>query len=61
MTDGVMERIITKTNNEIVGRLLTGVGSVAEGLPQCFQLRRPRKWSAGRKTTGSDVGRVEAV
>jgi hypothetical protein len=55
MTDGVsIIRIITKTNNEIVG-------SVAEDLPQCFQLRRPQKWSAGRKTTGSDVGSVEAV
>jgi hypothetical protein len=61
-------RIITKTNNEIVGRLPTPIGrlptpigSVVEGLPQCFQLRRPRKWSAGRKTTGSDVGSVEAV
>jgi hypothetical protein len=58
MTDGVMEsrhnKIITKTNNEIVG-------SVAEGLLQCFQLRRLRKWSAGRKMTGSDVRSMEAV
>jgi hypothetical protein len=32
-----------------------------EGLPQCFQLRRPRKWSTGRKTIRSDVGRQSEV
>ena len=58
MTDGVMESRHNKNNNKNNNEI---VGSVAEGLPQCFQLRRPRKWAAGRKSTGSDVGSAEAV
>ena len=48
-------------NDEIIRGLPTSVRSVAEGLPQCFQSRRLRKWAAGEKSTGSGVGSAEAV
>jgi hypothetical protein len=30
-------------------------GSVAEDLPQCFQLRRPRKWLAVQKCGSAEA------
>jgi len=63
MTDGVIPSRHNETNNknERWNSWVTYVRSVVEELPQCFQLRRLRKWSAGRKTIGSDVGSAEAV